>query len=144
MAIVNYDDNCSVRAKLGQFQDKDDFKKCVDKQERTGEGRAFDEALNEADKVLKVTGRPGVRKAVVVFANGKSGAAIVELAKQAQALHGSDVKVVAVGIGDDVSKEELKAIANTGVILAHRDQESDATAKSIAKLIDIQSGENKL
>ena len=40
LAIVNYDDNSSdVRAKIGEYKDKEDFKKCVDKQKRTGEGK---------------------------------------------------------------------------------------------------------
>ena len=90
--------------------------------------------------MLKETGRPGVRKAVVVFANGKTGAEIAELAKEARALHGNDVKIVAVGLGDDVSEEELKAVANAGVILAKRDQDSDAIAQNVAKQLDMLSG----
>lgn len=91
-------------------------------------------------QVLKQTGRPGVRKAVVVFANGKTGAEIVDLANEARALHGNDVKVVAVGLGDDVSEEELKVIANAGVILSPRDQDSDVIAQNIAKQLDMLSG----
>ena len=77
---------------------------------------------------------------MVVFANGKTGAEIAELAKEARALHGNDVKVVAVGLGDDVSEEELKAVANAGVILAKRDQESDVIAQNVAKNLDMLSG----
>lgn len=91
-------------------------------------------------QVLKQTGRPGVRKAVVVFANGKTGAEIVDLAKEARVLHGNDVKVVAVGLGDDVSEEEMKAVANAGVILAERDQDSDVIAQNVAKQLDMLSG----
>ena len=77
---------------------------------------------------------------MVVFANGKTGAEIAELAKEARTLHGNDVKVVAVGLGDDVSEEELKAVANAGVILAKRDQESDVIAQNVAKNLDMLSG----
>lgn len=91
-------------------------------------------------QVAKETGRPGVRKAVVVFANGKTGEEIVELAKQARALHGDDVRVVAVGLGDDVGQEELRAIANAGVIMADIDQDSDGIALSIARHLDMLSG----
>ena len=141
MAIVNYDDDdSSIRTKLGELKDKEDFKKCVDKQQRTGEGKALDKGLGDAANVMRQSGRPGVRKAVVVFANGKSGAEIVDLVREAQALHGGDVKVVAVGIGDDISEEELKAVANTAVILAKNDDESDAIAKSIAKKVGVMAG----
>ena len=140
MAIVNYDDDSSIRTKLGEFKDKEDFKKCVDKQQRTGEGKALDKGLGDAANVMMQSGRPGVTKAVVVFANGKSGAEIVDLVREAQALHGSDVKVVAVGIGDDISEEELKAVANTAVILAKNDDESDAIAKSIATKVGFMAG----
>lgn len=76
----------------------------------------------------------------MVFANGKTGEEIVELAKQARALHGDDVRVVAVGLGDDVGQEELRAIANAGVIMADIDQDSDGIALSIARHLDMLSG----
>ncbi len=54
MAVVNYGKNESnVEVKLGQFKDKDDFKSCVDKQKRQGEGKALDKALDDTDKVLE-------------------------------------------------------------------------------------------
>ena len=53
MAVVNYGENGSnVDVKLGQFKDKEDFKSSVDKQERQGEGKALDKALDDTDKVL--------------------------------------------------------------------------------------------
>ena len=52
MAVVNYGENgANVEVKLGQVKDKDDFKSCVDKQERQGEGKALDKALDDTDKV---------------------------------------------------------------------------------------------
>ena len=81
-----------------------------------------------------------MKKAVVVFANGKTGSEVVDLANATRELHGNDVKVVAVGLGDDVSEEELKAIANAGVILAERDQDSDVISQNILKQLDMISG----
>lgn len=75
-----------------------------------------------------------------MFANGKTDAEVAELANEARELHGNDVQIVAVGLGDDVSKEELKAVANVGLILAERDQDSDAIALSVAKQLDMLSG----
>ena len=55
MAVVNYGENESnVEVKLGQFKDKEDFKSCVDKQERKGEGKALGKALDDAEKVKKI------------------------------------------------------------------------------------------
>ena len=97
-------------------------------------------ALEDTRKLIKDTGRPGVRKAVVVFANGKTGSEIHDLAEEAQQLHGNDVKVVSCGIGEDVSEEEMKVVANSGVILAESDQESEVIAQCIARQIDILVG----
>ena len=77
---------------------------------------------------------------MVVFANGKTGAEIAELAKQARALHDDDVKILAVAMGDDVSHEELRAVANVCVYATPRDQDSDVTAQNIARLLDMLSG----
>ena len=96
--------------------------------------------LYRLSQVLSETGRPGIRKAVVVFANGRSGSDIISLAKKARDLHGNDVKVVAVGIGDDVNDDELQALANAGVIMAGRDSDSDVTAGTIMKYLEMISG----
>lgn len=54
MAVVNYGENESnVAVKLGQFKDKDDFKSCVDKQRRHGDGKALGKALDDTKTVKK-------------------------------------------------------------------------------------------
>ncbi|XP_046848822.1 collagen alpha-3(VI) chain-like isoform X2 [Xenia sp. Carnegie-2017] len=140
IAVVNYgNDDAKVEAKVGQFKDKEDLMSCVNKQTRLGDGKALGKALDKTEKVLSETGRPGIRKAVVVFANGRSGSDNISLAKKARDLHGNDVKVVAVGIGDDVNEDELQALANAGVIMAGRDSDSDVTAGTIVKYLEMIS-----
>lgn len=119
--VIEYGENkANIKAKLGDFRNKERFNQYINTIPRSGEGRAIDKALEKARELLLDNGRKNARKALVIFANGKSSARLAELTNEANLLHDAGVKIIAVGIGDDVDDEELNSIATNKdkVILA--------------------------
>ena len=119
--VIEYGDSkANIMARLGDFRNKERLNQYINTIPRSGEGRAIDKALEKARELLLDSGRSDARKALVIFANGKSSSRLAELTNEAKPLHDAGVKIIAVGIGDDVDDEELNSIATNKdkVILA--------------------------
>ena len=69
----------------------------------------LDLALAEAKKAFEAPGaRPNAKKIVVIIVDNKSGSSEEDVLKSAISLEGSEVKVIPVGIGSQVNREELE------------------------------------
>lgn len=121
--VIEYGENqANIMARLGDFRNKERLNQFINTIPRSGEGRAIDKALEKARELLLGSGRNDARKALVIFANGKSSARLAELTKEAKPLHDAGVKIIAVGIGDDVDDEELNSIATNKIIAQPYDE----------------------
>lgn len=121
--VVEYgEQKANIRARLGDFRNKERLNEHINKIPRSGEGRAIDKALEKARELLLESGRSDARKALVIFANGKSSARLAELTQEAKTLHDAGVKIIAVGIGDDIDDEELNSIATNKILAQPYDE----------------------
>ena len=69
----------------------------------------LDQALDEAKKVFEGPGaRPNARKILIFLVDNKSGSTEEDVLKSAMSLEGEGVKVISVGIGSQVKREELQ------------------------------------
>ena len=124
VALILYSNFATVSAELGEKTTMVSFSNLVD-------GLPHERGETRIDRVLKLArslfdsrgaSRQGVPKVLIVLTSGKQTAApdALNLRNAARPLHEADVRILAVGIGQDVDENELRAIVvkNEDVFLA--------------------------
>ena len=97
---------------------------------------ALDATLQKVKEIFENHARPGVKRVLVVITDKKSDSDEEELRTKAALLEDAKVKVIAVGLGEEVDKTELETIT------ARKDnvmeKPSDVPSKNLAKEIMIE------
>lgn len=114
VSLILYSNFATVRAELGEKTTMDSFSNLVDglPHER-GETR-IDRALKLSRSLFDSSGatRRGVPKILILLASGRQTAApnALNLEDAARPLHEANVRILAVGMGQDVEENELRAV----------------------------------
>ena len=94
-------------------------------------GSALDTTLQKAKETFERYARPGVRRVLVVITDKKSDSAEGELREKASLLEMAKVKVIPVGLGEEVDDTELEIITTRSKYVIKRP--SNATSKELAR-----------
>lgn len=114
-AMVLYSNSASVQARFGQYATTDEFVKAVD-------GLPYERGLTRIDKALDLAAteifpeaRAGVPKLALLITDGtQTPAADAKGLKEAsEPLRKAGVRVLAVGVGSGVDRDELRLVTET-------------------------------
>ena len=110
--VVVFGSTASIKITFDDYvSDDENLKVAVDVLSRSKEPPALDEGLKKGKELFENSiGRPNARKILVVITDIKSTSALFDSGKIGKLLEEDGVKVVAVGIGDQVDHKELEAI----------------------------------
>lgn len=114
ISVIAFADKVRNVFSLNTFMYKDDVATEIHKLQRLGGTTYTNLALNfvrTQSFTKKNGGRPGARKVVVVLTDGQS-LIPEETFKEAQGLHDMGARVFVIGVGQDVSMDELKKVAS--------------------------------
>lgn len=73
-------------------------------------GSALDETLKKVKEIFEIYARPGVRRVLVVITDKKSDSDEDDLRGKALLLEEAKIKVIPVGLGDEVDNTELEVL----------------------------------
>ena len=94
-------------------------------------GSALDAALQKAKEIFERYARPGVRRVLVVITDKKSDSSLDELREKASLLDMAKVKVIPVGLGEEVDNTELEILTTRNKYVIKRP--SNATSRELTK-----------
>ena len=100
---------------FGSATNKEGVKNAVARIRYRGDGANLREALEVArDQLFSVTqgARKNVPKTLIVFVDKKSSSVPAELSSVVESLRTKRIKIIAVGIGDEVDPKELQILAD--------------------------------
>lgn len=95
----------------------------------------LDEALNEARKVFKTSGRPNARKVIVVISDSASDSSDEDIRAEADLLKEDDIVLISVVIGKDADPKELEEFTPHEVTKSTTDEDSEELGKKIIVLV---------
>ena len=115
VAIVVYSTSASVEARFGQYTDQEEFAGAVDS---LPHGRGFtriDKALELTASDIFTQSRSGAPKTAILITDGVQTKAVDAkgLKEASEPLRRAGVRVLAVGIGTGVDKEELRLVTES-------------------------------
>lgn len=114
-AMVLYSNSASVQARFGQYATTDEFVKAVD-------GLPYERGLTRIDKALDLAAtdifpeaRAGVPKLALLLTDGTQtpAADAKGLREASEPLRKAGVRVLAVGVGSGVDRDELRLVTET-------------------------------
>lgn len=114
-AMVLYSNSASVQARFGQYATTDEFVKAVD-------GLPYERGLTRIDKALDLAAtdifpeaRAGVPKLALLITDGTQtpAADAKGLREASEPLRKAGVRVLAVGVGSGVDRDELRLVTET-------------------------------
>lgn len=94
----------------------------------------LDEALSEARKVFKASGRPDARKVIVVISDSASDSSYGDIKAEADSLKQDDIVLISVVIGKDADPNELKEFTPHKVTETTTDEDPEELGKKIMEL----------
>lgn len=94
----------------------------------------LDEALSEARKVFKASGRPDARKVIVVISDSASDSSYGDIKAEADSLKQDDIVLISVVIGKDADPNELKEFTPHEVTETTTDEDPEELGKKIMEL----------
>ena len=112
--IIVYGENANVIIRFGQILDRDRVKRAVDILRNPGGGNNFGSALDTAQDILlkEANGaRRNVAKTLLLFTDKKNSGNVTLLYDVLKKLRDAGVKIVVVGIGNEINDLELDSIA---------------------------------
>ena len=115
IGAVTYAKDASVAIPVGSATSKEGVKKAIARIRYPGDGANLRKALEVArDQLFSVTqgARRNVPKTLIVFVDKKSSSVPAELSSIVESLRTEEIKVIAVGIGDEVDPNELQILAD--------------------------------
>ena len=95
----------------------------------------LDRALNEARRVFKSSGRPDVRKVVVVISDRGSDSSYGDVKAEADRLREDDMTLISVVIGKDADPKELEEFTPHEVTEATTDEDPKELGEKIIILV---------
>ena len=112
--VIEIGPRSKICASIGEYRDDVRLKRHVNLIRRSGDATGLDHALELASCMFENQARPGSRRVLIVFTNGRSGSQASELQRHSQHLHDNNVDIILVAIGDDVDDEELQYVSSGG------------------------------
>ena len=122
------------------FEDKmsaEDQRRTIGSIDKPSGKTSLDKALEKARSLFKDAAmkRPAAKNVLVVFVDRKSDSEMIDVKASSTLLEGDGVKVIIVGIGDEVDKREVDVVTSTS-ILTNTTDNPDSVAEEIIKNID--------
>ena len=122
-AMVLYSNSASVKARFGEYSTLEEFKTAVDQLPYERGQTRIDKALALAASDIFPDARPGVAKIALLITDGRQSAAsdAKDLKEASEPLRQAGVRVMALGIGSGVDRDELRLITENDddVVLAN-------------------------
>ena len=114
-AMVLYSSSASVQARFGQYATTEEFAKAVDALPYERGQTRIDRALDLAATDIFPEARAGVPKLALLITDGRQTSAndAKGLREASEPLRKAGVRVLAVGIGSDVDRDELRLVTET-------------------------------
>ena len=112
-AIVLYSGNASIEAGFDTYTSEKDFVAAVGNLPYLSGGTSIDKALDLAHNQVFSQARDGVAKVAVVLTDARQDRSATGLKDASAALRNQGVRVLAVGMGDDVDRNELKSLVKS-------------------------------
>ena len=111
VGFILYGKEARTALRLNTYRDATSLKRVIDSLRNSGDGNRVDKAFTVAQTNLFLEengARIGVPKTLIVLMNNKADKS---LSSAAQNLKDSGVKVIVIGVGQQVNEEELKSVA---------------------------------
>lgn len=124
---INFDDQLS----------NEDRKRAIDSIRKTTGIASLDKALETARDLFNTasTQRPTAKNILVVMVDGKSDSKLDDVKASSRLLQANGVKVIVVGVGDEVDKPEISVVTET-TVLTNTTDNPDSVAEVIIITID--------
>ena len=124
---INFDDELS----------DEDRKRAIDSITKTTGTASLGKALETARDLFNTasTQRPTAKNILVVMVDGKSDSELDDVKASSRLLHADGVKVIVVGVGDEVDKPEIDVVTET-TVLTNTTDNPDSVAEVIIITID--------
>ena len=112
---ITYGKAATLALPLGESRDRDSVKRKFDSLANPGSGNNMGAALQMARSSLFSQdngAREGVPRSLVVFVSEKFSGNPAELGSEARALKEAGVKIIAVGLGSEINKDDVASLAS--------------------------------
>ena len=135
-SVVSFEDPPVVHFDFTDQLSKENIKRAIDSIDNVGPA-LLDKALDKARDLFNAatTQRPGSKNILVVMVDDKSDSTLGDVKASTRLLQGDGVKVMVVGVGEEVDQEETGSITYI-VILTNTTDNPDSVAEEIIKNID--------
>ena len=115
LGAVTYGRDATVSIRFGSVDNTRDTKNAIDAIQTPGDGTNLNNAMEVArDKLFSPVygSRSGTPKTLLVFVNKRPSDFPLDLAKVTKTFKDAQIKIVVVGMGDEVDESQLKNIAD--------------------------------
>lgn len=136
-SVLSFGDPPVVHINFEDQLSDEDGKRAIDSITKTTGIASLDKALETARGLFNSasTKRPTAKNILVVMVDDKSDSKLDDVKASSRLLQGDGVKVIVVGVGDDVDKPEIDVVTPT-TILTNTTDNPDSVAVVIIKYID--------
>ena len=136
-SVLSFGDSPVVHLDFTDQLSDENIKRTIDSIGQTTGSSSLDKALDKARDLLDAaaTERPGAKNILVVMVDSKSDSDMIDVKVSSRLLRGDGVKVMVVGVGNEVDQEETGSITYI-TILTNTTDRPEGVAKEIIRNID--------
>ena len=136
-SVLSFGDTPVVHINFDDELSNEDRKRAIDSITKTTGIASLDKALETARDLFNTasTQRPTAKNILVVMVDGKSDSKLDDVKASSRLLQADGVKVIVVGVGDEVDKPEIDVVTET-TALTNTTDNPDSVAEVIIITID--------
>ena len=136
-SVLSFGDTPVVHINFDDQLSNEDRKRAIDSITKTTGIASLDKALETARDLFNTasTQRPTAKNILVVMVDGKSDSKLDDVKASSRLLRADGVKVIVVGVGDEVDKPEIDVVTET-TALTNTTDNPDSVAEVIIITID--------
>ena len=136
-SVLSFGDTPVVHINFDDQLSNEDRKRAIDSITKTTGIASLDKALETARDLFNTasTQRPTAKNILVVMVDGKSDSKLDDVKASSRLLQADGVKVIVVGVGDEVNKPEIDVVTET-TALTNTTDNPDSVAEVIIITID--------
>lgn len=136
-SVISFGDTPVVHINFDDQLSNEDRKRAIDSITKTTGIASLDKALETARDLFNTasTQRPTAKNILVVMVDGKSDSKLDDVKASSRLLQADGVKVIVVGVGDEVDKPEIDVVTET-TALTNTTDNPDSVAEVIIITID--------
>ena len=136
-SVISFGDTPVVHINFDDQLSNEDRKRAIDSITKTTGIASLDKALETARDLFNTasTQRPTAKNILVVMVDGKSDSKLDDVKASSRLLRADGVKVIVVGVGDEVDKPEIDVVTET-TALTNTTDNPDSVAEVIIITID--------